>query len=129
MEVQVRKWATQRGGLVVVTGPLLEAGLPTIGKYNRVAVPRYFYKLVFDPQKREAIAFLMPNRAIPDGTLQEFTATVDAIERQTGLNFFARLPKQEQQQFEARLDTEAWFGSRPPRVYRFSDKARRQVVQ
>lgn len=129
MEIQIRKWASRRGDFIIVTGPVLEPGLPTIGKYNRVAVPRFFYKIVFDIARRQAIAFLMPNQAIADGTLQEYATTIDAIERRTGLNFFARFPQEEQQQLEARLDTEAWFGSGPPRTYHFSMEARQQPVQ
>ena len=125
LEVQIRKWASQRGDLIIVTGPVLEPGLPTIGRYNRVAVPRYFYKIVYDLRRQEALAFRFPNQTITEGTLTAYTTTIDALERQTGLNFFAKQPRERQQEFEARLDSEGWFGSRPPRVYRFEAAPRR----
>jgi hypothetical protein len=35
----------------------------TIG-VNKVGVPKHLYKIVYDPNKKEAIAFLMPNKAL-----------------------------------------------------------------
>ncbi|MCX6244670.1 MAG: DNA/RNA non-specific endonuclease [Bacteroidetes bacterium] len=47
LEGQVRQWAIDDKAVYVVTGTVLTKGLPTIG-YDRITVPRYFYKVILD---------------------------------------------------------------------------------
>ena len=52
--------------LYVVTGPLLNDSLAKIERgVNKVSIPNYFYKVALDLKNKKAIAFIMPNAAIP----------------------------------------------------------------
>lgn len=91
LEQQVRRWCRRYGTLYVITGGVLQEGLPTIGGED-VAVPRYFYKIIYRENNNQAalIAFLMPNRE-SSRPLADFTVSVDSIERITGIDFFPTL--------------------------------------
>ena len=108
LELRVRHWAETRGGLIVVTGPILKEGLPVIGKRNQIAVPESFYKIVYDPQTNQAIAFLMPNEGSVE-LVKSFAVSIDKIEKLTGINFFAQLPDAVEQKIEASVHLDDWF--------------------
>ena len=108
LEEQVRKFALQEGEIMVVTGPVLpkEKSI-TIGN-NKVTVPDRYYKVVYDltpPQKM--IGFIIPNNG-STRPLQDFAVTVDAAEKETGLNFFSLVPRQEQDRLESTITQDAW---------------------
>lgn len=109
LEDQVREWAVQNEKIYVVTGPVLEEGLQTIGG-NAVAIPRYFYKIVLDIEEPEikAIGFIMPNSP-SDKTIKEFSVTIDSIEALTKLNFFPMLPDSLESQLERSINIGLWF--------------------
>ena len=91
LEEKVRVWARARGELYVITGPVFYDYTPVIGE-GRVAVPDAFYKIIYDPGTFEALAFLLPNQVLPKARLIEFQTTIDALEGQTGLDYFPGLP-------------------------------------
>lgn len=108
LEEQVRKFALQEGEIMVVTGPVLpkEKSI-TIGN-NKVTVPDRYYKVVYDltpPQKM--IGFIIPNSG-STRPLQDFAVTVDAIEKETGLDFFSLVSRQEQDRLESTITLDAW---------------------
>ena len=85
LEKQVREWAIDRDEVYVVVGPILSDNLPTIG--NNVSIPKYFYKIVLDPEPLEYVAYLMENT----NKSQDFNncvVTIDSIETLTGIDFF-----------------------------------------
>ena len=87
----MRKWARERGTLYVVTGPVYDpAPLSTLGT-NDVSVPSHFYKVIFDPIRVEAIAFILPNTNTPTSQLPTFIRSVDEVESKTGLDFLPEL--------------------------------------
>ena len=91
LEGRVRDWARERGELYVVTGPVYApAPEKRIGP-NQVAVPTHFYKVLFDPQKVEALAFLLPNADLRGDDLTKFLTSIDHIEELTGLDFLSTL--------------------------------------
>lgn len=112
LETQVRDWAVKNGNLFVVTGPILEAGLGTIGS-NRVSVPRRYYKIVLDYEEPEikAIAFLMENKKLT-GSLISYAVPVDSIESVTMIDFFPDLPDDLENRLESEVDTALWFNPR-----------------
>lgn len=91
LEKRVRQWAKQRGELYVITGPAYLGGRPKTLGNNGVAVPSHFYKIIFDPVRVEAIAFLLPNKRLPSSSLPQFLTSVDRIEQVTGLDFLNKL--------------------------------------
>lgn len=108
LEEQVRKFALQEGEIMVVTGPVLpkEKSI-TIGN-NKVTVPGRYYKVVYDltpPQKM--IGFIIPNSG-STRPLQDFAVTVDAVEKETGLDFFSLVPRHEQDRLESTITLDAW---------------------
>ncbi len=79
LEQYIRKWTNERGELYVVTGAMFEGKHTVIG--NGVHVPTHYYKIVFDSAGLDAIAFLVPHRAISKGDLPAFIVSVDEVER------------------------------------------------
>ncbi len=109
LEKQVRGWAIDNNAVYVVTGPVLTDGLPTIGP-NKVSVPTYYYKVILDYTLPEikAIGFIMPNAGSSE-PLQSYTVTVDSVEKFTGIDFFYRLPDDQEKIIESIIDVGAWF--------------------
>jgi endonuclease G len=108
LEQQTRYWAKKYDGVYVVTGGVLKEGLPTIG-IERVSVPEQFYKIILDKYKGnyKVIAFLIPNRETND-SFYDYVTSVDAIEAETGLDFFSSLPDTIENNLEASMDSRAW---------------------
>jgi len=89
LEEKTRYWASKYGGIYVVTGGVLDTDLKTIGRED-VAVPKYFYKILFTKDGSKMIAFLLPHK-VSNRPLYEFVTTVDEIEQKTGIDFFPKL--------------------------------------
>jgi len=108
LEQKVRYWAKKYEKLYIVTGGVLESNLKTIGDEN-VAVPDYFYKIILDIQQPEikAIAFLIPNEASEKG-LYQYVVSIDEIEKLTGIDFFAELPDDLENNIEKSKSYVAW---------------------
>lgn len=113
LEQKFRQWAERDEELYVVTGPILKPGLPTIGKYNEIAVPEMYYKIALcltDDQPR-MIGFLMKNE-FSNENLKTFVVSVDEIERLTGIDFFPRIPDALEKKLESSTTTKGWFSAR-----------------
>ena len=110
LEALVRYFAITERKIVVVTGPILpKEKTVTIGA-NKVTVPTHYYKVIFDltpPQKM--IGFILPNEG-SDEPLAAFAVTVDTVEKATGLDFFSKVPKEEQERLERTISVKAWRG-------------------
>lgn len=108
LEKQVRHFATKEKRIVVVTGPILPAEKTiTIGA-NKVTVPQYYYKVIYDTTPPEKmIGFVLPNKGSSAG-LRTFVVTVDRVEELTGLDFFSAVPKEKQEQMERTITVENW---------------------
>lgn len=91
LENHVRHWAERYNHLYVVTGPLLDTCIDRIG-YNKVCVPRGFFKVILDcnPGHYQAIAFIMPNTDLPErDPIFNYAVKVKTVEKITGIKFFA----------------------------------------
>jgi endonuclease G, mitochondrial len=108
LENKVRSWVKKRGELIIVTGPILKKGLPTIGRRTQIAIPEKFYKIIYDPTREEAIAFLFPNEASVD-LVKSFTISIDELEAITGIDFFAKLPDSLEQKIERENNVDDWY--------------------
>ena len=108
LEELVRVWAIDREELFVFTGAIYEGGVSrTIGK-NKVAVPSHLYKIVYDPNRQEAIAFIMPNKALKTEDMPNYIATIRDIEEKTGLDFFSNFEKELQDVIETKRASGLW---------------------
>lgn len=108
LEDKIRHWVINRKQLIIVTGPVLKNGLQTIGKNNLIAVPKSFYKIVYDPETDEAIAFLIPNEGSTK-SIKSFAVSINTIEKLTSIDFFAKLPDDLEQKIETNVKIEDWF--------------------
>jgi endonuclease G, mitochondrial len=108
LENKVRSWVKKRGELIIVTGPILKKGLPTIGRRTQIAIPEKFYKIIYDPAKEEAIAFLFPNEGSVE-LVKSFTISIDELEAMTGIDFFAKLPDSLEQKIEVDNNVDDWY--------------------
>lgn len=103
LEETVRGWVTCGGRpeLYVITGPVYGSNPGTIGT-NRVVIPREFFKIVYDPNSRRAVGFVLPNVRIGSNVdLQPYVRSIDDIEAATGLDFFSTLDRRTQTMLES----------------------------
>ncbi|AIW13414.1 DNA/RNA non-specific endonuclease [Vibrio tubiashii] len=101
LEEHVRDLANEYNELYVVTGPIYQGNENTIG--NNVIIPSAFYKVILDPAFNEAIAFIVPHRDVSSSELASFVTTIDAVEQQTGLDFFSLIADSTEESMEAQL--------------------------
>lgn len=107
LEDQVRDFARQRGKVWVVTGPVLDQPLGSIGR-QQVSVPRAYYKVLYSPKPTPSmLGFLLPNQGSSDA-LESFVVSVDSVEAVTGLNFFSKLPDKQERRLERNRDPAGW---------------------
>jgi endonuclease G len=107
-EELVRNWAIECGAVLIVTGPVLSSGLPTIG-HDQVSVPVLFYKVILDNREPgiKGIAFVIPNESSKE-PLQHFAVSIDSVEKLTGIDFFPLLPDEVEQKVESRTNLSVW---------------------
>jgi len=87
IESATRYLTGQRGALYVVTGPIFEGD--KIERLNgRVFVPTHIFKAVYDPQRKDAAAWVAPNKA---GTAYE-VVSLAALEKRIQMNLFPSVP-------------------------------------
>lgn len=87
IEESVRRLATERGALFVVTGPIFSGD--SIESINgRVLVPTQVFKAIYDPARGEAGAYLAPNRTDADWR----PVSIQGLKELSGLDVFPGLP-------------------------------------
>lgn len=106
LESLVRTWVTEYNRLYVITGPVLKGANKRIGP-NKVTVPNFYYKVIYAPSQGQMIAFVMPNTKI-DHELEAYVVDVDEVERLTGIDFFAGMDDQLENQLEANVAVASW---------------------
>jgi len=108
LEQKTRYWAKKYDGVYVVTGGILKEGLQTIGDED-VSVPEDFYKIIVDISegKHKAMAFLIPNKPTSD-SFYNYSISVDELEKQTGIDFFPKLPDSVENKMEATFSLKDW---------------------
>lgn len=111
LEKNVRDWAQRRGELYVITGPVFAANAPAGWIGNRaapVAVPTHLFKVIYDPSRREAIAFVVPNRPEPMSSLPAMGARIADVQAMTGLRLFPALPPGTVETLDAAMGQGQW---------------------
>ena len=88
LEMQVRNWAVEYDSMYVVTGPIFDSVMPTIGPH-RVAVPKAYYKVLLQKRKGNwvGIGFILPN-SNTKVDFKDYATNIDKVEEITGLDFF-----------------------------------------
>jgi len=106
LENRERKWASARGEVFVYIGPIYEGQVEFIG--DRVPVPSHFFKVVYDPEENEAIAFLIPHQDFLTAELNDFLVSVDEVEQRSGLNLLSALPNATENAVESTVQPAQW---------------------
>jgi endonuclease G len=94
---------------LIVTGPILENNLPTIGQQNRVSVPREYYKVVLKKvgDSYQGIGFLISADA-PYADLSLYALSINEIEAKSGIDFFPFLNDGEEEDIENQKGLTEW---------------------
>ena len=105
LEEATRSWVMCGGhpDLYVISGPIYGtlAGNPATIGTPPVAVPRAYYKIVYDPNLERAVGFVLPNTRIGSRIdLQNYVVRIADIETETGLNFFRTMDQRRQAQLK-----------------------------
>jgi endonuclease G len=106
-EELIRMWNANTDGLYIVCGPILtDAPFTTIGE-NNVSVPKRYYKAVYDPKNQKAVGFIFRNGS-SSGSLKSYALSIDAIERETGIDLFQTLDNELENKIEAEFNASDW---------------------
>jgi endonuclease G len=108
LEEKVRQWALKRKELYIVTGPVYEGEEVEVIGPNEVAVPTKLYKIILDPGKMEAIAFVMPNQELNTEDMPNYIVSIREVEDLTGLDFFPEIEKKVQDLIETTKAQDIW---------------------
>lgn len=106
LEKWVQDTAIREGKIWIVTGPIFSRDEKEFSKEN-IPVPCAFFKVIYAPNSRKMIAFIVPNAASNQPILF-FAVTVDAAESATGLDFFSSIPEPEQSKLESKINLIDW---------------------
>ncbi len=112
LEELVRYWSTVYDSIYIVTGPVLANGLPSIGP-DKVSVPNYYYKVILEYNSKgtKGIGFVLPNEASL-ATLKSFAVSIDSVEHLTGIDFFPKLPDEQENKIESDPVIDQWKWTR-----------------
>jgi endonuclease G, mitochondrial len=100
LETDVRSWVACGAipELYVVTGPVYGDTVTWMGKDkdHRVRIPDAFFKVIYDPTNDRALGMLLPNQKLNSADLPNYAVPISEIEEKTGITFFPKLSKREQ---------------------------------
>jgi len=71
----------------------------TIGN-KRILVPSFYYKVIIDINEKSSIALVLPNYLMYYEDLIEYVCSISTLENLTGIDFFYKLPKDLELDFE-----------------------------
>ena len=108
IEKKIRDWSYIYGELIIVTGPILECdSFGEIGS-NKVTIPKWYYKVVIDPDNYERnLAFLIQNTGSSE-SIKSFVVTIDQLEEFSGIDFFYKLSDGIEKSFESSKNLNLW---------------------
>jgi endonuclease G, mitochondrial len=107
LEEQVRGWVNQKDSLYIITGPVFLNVQGYIGQ-NKIAVPGYFYKIIYSPKDKSMIGFVLPNKKNISKNLSNYVYNIDFIEVMTRIDFFNNLPDDIEKNMEDKVNMNYW---------------------
>jgi len=93
IEAKVFEWSNSSDSLYVVTGPILDKPLGTIGE-SKVIIPRAYYKTIvrFKEGNIFGIGFLIKHAKYPKTAKPyDFITSIDSVEKVSGINFYHQM--------------------------------------
>jgi endonuclease G len=85
LETWEREWASKGGDFYIVSGGIFDPGHPVTG--NGLGIPTRLYKIIFEKNSGQAMAYLMPNAPLPVQDLPKFQTTIQEVENAIGMRF------------------------------------------
>lgn len=85
LETWERDWASKGGDFYIVSGGIFDPGYPVVG--NGLGVPTRLYKIIYEKNSKQAMAYLMPNAPLPVQDLPKYQVPVQVVEQATGIRF------------------------------------------
>ena len=85
LETWERDWASKGGDFYIVSGGIFDPGHPVTG--NGLGIPTRLYKIIFEKNSGQAMAYLMPNAPLPVADLPKYQTTLQEVENATGMRF------------------------------------------
>jgi endonuclease G, mitochondrial len=85
LETWERDWASKGGDFYIISGGIYDPGHPVTG--NGLGIPTRLYKLIYERNSGQTMAYLMPNAPLPVADLPKYQTTVPAVEQATGMRF------------------------------------------
>lgn len=111
LEELTRDWAKKYKRLYVISGPIMtQEPKGEIGRQTKVAIPAAYFKVLLDldDPEQKGIGFMIPNQVSFD-PLTEYAYSIDEVEEQTGLDFFAELlPSELEEELEGDGNIDLW---------------------
>lgn len=118
MEEKVRGWAkglSASDTLYVVKGGKIDGTVEdgTLIEYtgNHVAVPRYYFMALLSLRNGQykAMAFYINQKDYKTSDLSSYAISIDALEQNTGIDFFHNLPNSVESAVESNYNRSLWF--------------------
>lgn len=112
LEELLRYYVYRRGDtgyLIVFTGPVLANS----SRGSSSSIPTAFWKVAYDPQAGQAVAFLIPHQSQTQ-SLEAYWISIDALEASTGLDFLASLPDAIEARIESQVNRQHWLAQPAP---------------
>lgn len=105
LEKAIRGWIVCGGRehLYVMTGPVYSSDPNKVLGPNKIAIPDAFYKIVYDPTRGRALAFMLENKRHTGRDLDPYRTSIAKIEELTGVDFLTNLPEREQTILESNV--------------------------
>jgi endonuclease G len=111
-ETEIKHFAKLFGKVWVITGPVFSGKVERLSSDWTVEIPDAFFKIYVTeavPGKPPmALAFLVPQTVDGHEPLAQFVTSIDNIETQTGIDFFADLDDRIEAHLEAAIEPQSW---------------------
>lgn len=110
-EAEVKEFTKYFDKVWVFTGPIFDEKKQTLKNSKYVEIPDAFYKIYVGVSKNKeakTLAFIMPQNVKGNESFMKFVSTIDEVEKQTGLDFLAKLDDKIEDKLEKSKETTAW---------------------
>lgn len=111
-ETEIKHFAKRFGKVWVITGPVFSGTVERLSSDWTVEIPDAFFKIYVTeavPGKPPmALAFLVPQTVDGHEPLAQFITSIDNIEMQTGIDFFADLDDRIEARVEGAIEPQLW---------------------
>lgn len=85
LETWERDWASKGGDFYIVSGGIFDPGHPVTG--NGLGIPTRLYKIIYEKNSGQAMAYLMPNAPLPVQDLPKYQVPLELVEQTIGIHF------------------------------------------